>query len=227
MMVGRTASCLTLVAEPRATHICLAAWVGRLVKLTLIKLVTVLLLVSGQARTQDAGGETTGSISPPTSPIQRDSNSVSEVEPKEQSDKGMILVSKRPIEMLARPSSSAVVMYGFPPGRRFRLIGHESGFAQIKDLKSGATGWIDEAALAPAPGSPAVSSPSQPKPVAASRKSAEPSTAPKPKATKKDSQVTAGSEETAEPVQTPKRPGLFGGGGLFGGIFGNGNGNAN
>jgi len=129
--------------------------------------------------------------------------------------------------MLASPSSSAPTLYGFPAGRPFRVIGHNGGFAQIKDLRSGATGWIDEAALAPAPGSPAVSAPSQPKPVAASRKSAEPSTAPKPKATKKDSQVTAGSEETAEPVQTPKRPGLFGGGGLFGGIFGSGNGNAN
>jgi hypothetical protein len=164
MMVGRTTSCLTLVAEPRATHIRLAAWVGRLVKLTLIMLVTVLLLVSGQARAQDAGGETTGSVSLPTSSIQEDGNSVSQAEPKEQSDTGMILVSKRPIEMLARPSSSAVVMYGFPAGRRFRLIGHESGFAQIKDLKSGATGWIDEAALGQSPGEPAASVPSQTKP---------------------------------------------------------------
>jgi hypothetical protein len=148
----------------------------------------------------------------------------------ESAGSGPILVSRQPIAMLASPSSSAPTLYGFPAGRPFRVIGHNGGFAQIKDLRSGATGWIDEAALAPAPGSPAVSSPSQPKPVAASRKSAEPSTAPKPKATKKDSQVTAGSEETAEPVQTPKRPGLlglFGGGGLFGGIFGNGNGNAN
>jgi hypothetical protein len=145
----------------------------------------------------------------------------------ESAGSGPILVSRQPIAMLASPSSSAPTLYGFPAGRPFRVIGHNGGFAQIKDLRSGATGWIDEAALAPAPGSPAVSSPSQPKPVAASRKSAEPSTAPKPKATKKDSQVTAGSEETAEPVQTPKRPGLFGGGGLFAGIFGNGNGNAN
>jgi hypothetical protein len=148
----------------------------------------------------------------------------------ESAGSGPILVSRQPIAMLASPSSSAPTLYGFPAGRPFRVIGHNGGFAQIKDLRSGATGWIDEAALAPAPGSPAVSSPSQPKPVAASRKSAEPSTAPKPKATKKDSQVTAGSEETAEPVQTFKRPGLpglFGGGGLFGGIFGNGNGNAN
>src|SRR5215831_5029413 len=119
----------------------------------------------------------------------------------ESAGSGPILVSRQPIAMLASPSSSAPTLYGFPAGRAFRVIGHNGGFAQIKDLRSGATGWIDEAALAPAPGSPAVSAPSQPKPVAASRKSAEPSTAPKPKASR-DSQVTAGSEETAEPVQT-------------------------
>jgi hypothetical protein len=147
----------------------------------------------------------------------------------ESAGSGPILVSRQPIAMLASPSSSAPTLYGFPAGRPFRVIGHNGGFAQIKDLRSGATGWINEAALAPAPGSPAVSSPSQPKPVAAGRKSAEPSTASatKPKAPKKDSQVTAGSEETTDPVQTPRRPGLFGGGGLFGGIFGGGNGNAN
>jgi hypothetical protein len=116
-------------------------------------------------------------------------------------------------------------MYGFPAGRPFRVIGRDGGFAQIQDLKSGASGWIDEAALAPPPRAPAVSTPSQPKPAAVSRKSAKPSTDPKPKATKKDSQVTADSEAATEPdpVQTHRRPGLFGRGGLFGGIFGNGN----
>jgi hypothetical protein len=141
---------------------------------------------------------------------------------------GPILVSRQPIAMLASPSSSAPTLYGFPPGRPFRVISHQGSFAQIKDLRSGATGWINEAALAPAPGFSSSSQPSQSKPVAASRKSAEPSigSAPKPKATKKDSQVTAGSEETTEPVAT-QRPGLFGRGGLFGGIFGGGNSNAN
>jgi hypothetical protein len=140
---------------------------------------------------------------------------------------GTILVSRQPIAMLASPSSSAPTLYGFPAGRPFRVIGHSGGFAQIKDLRSGASGWIDEAALAPPPGSPAVSAPSQPRPVAASRKPAGPSAVPSSKATKKDStkndsQVTAGSEEATDPVP-PKRPGLFGQGGLFGGIFGNGN----
>src|SRR5262249_46603981 len=43
----------------------------------------------------------------------------------------------------------------------------------------------------------------------------------KPKATKNDSTATAESEAATQPVR--KRPGLFSGGGLFGGIFGNGN----
>jgi hypothetical protein len=112
-------------------------------------------------------------------------------------------------------------MYGFPAGRPFRVIGRDGGFAHIQDLKSSASGWIDEAALAPPPRMPAVSAPSQPKPVAAGRKPANGSADQKPKATNNDSQVTSESETATQPDR--KRPGLFGRGGLFGGIFGNGN----
>jgi hypothetical protein len=150
---------------------------------------------------------------------------VEHAEQPESPGSEMILVSRQPIAMLASPSSSASTTYGFPAGRPFRLIGRDGGFAQIQDLKSGASGWIDEAALAPPPRVPAVSAPFRPKPVALSGKSANPSANPKPKATKKDIQITADSEAATEPdpVQAHKRPGLFGQGGLFGGIFGNGN----
>lgn len=147
---------------------------------------------------------------------------------------GMTLVSRQPVQVRAGPSSSAPTTFGFPAGRPFRVIGHEGGFVQIQDVKSGATGWIDEAALAPPPRMPIVSAPprgtalsapapSRPKPVAVGRKPATPSTDPKQKATKKDSQVNADSEPATEPdpVQTDKRPGLLGG--VFKGIFGNGN----
>jgi hypothetical protein len=128
----------------------------------------------------------------------------------------MILVSKRPIELLASPSSSAVVMYGFPAARRFRLIGHESGFAQIQDLKSGATGWIDEVALGQSPGESAgpvssqpkpalrtkkgvtASPPSRPKPVSHTNKNTTASHKPKPKAT----------SQTSTP-EHPKRRSIF------------------
>jgi hypothetical protein len=140
---------------------------------------------------------------------------------------GTILVSRQPVAMLASPSSSAPTLYGFPAGRPFRVIGHNGGFAQIKDLRSGATGWINEAALVPPPASPAVSAPSQSRPVAASGRPAAPSAAPASKPTKKDTQVTASPGDSSDAVEAPKRPGLFGRGGLFGGIFGGGNGNAN
>jgi hypothetical protein len=139
---------------------------------------------------------------------------------------GTILVSRQPIAMLASPSASAPMLYGFPAGRPFRVIGHSGSFAQIKDLRSGASGWIDEAALAPPPSSPGVSAPSQSRPVTASGRPAGPSAVPTSKATKKDSQITVGSEDATDQV-TPTRPGLFGRGGLFGGIFGGGNGNDN
>ena len=134
---------------------------------------------------------------------------------------GMILVSRQPIEVLASPSSSAPALYGFPAGRPFRVIGRDGGFAHIQDLKSSASGWIDEAALTPPPSAPAVSAPSQPKPSAVSRKPANPSADPKPKATKNDSGVTADSEAATQPDR--RRPGLFGRGGVFGGIFRNSN----
>ena len=60
-------------------------------------------------------------------------------------------------------------------------------------------------ALAPPPRVPAVSAPSQPKPVAVGRKSADP----KSKATKKDSQVTADFEAATELDPVQKRPGLI------------------
>jgi hypothetical protein len=130
---------------------------------------------------------------------------------------GMILVSRQPIGVLASPSSSAPVLYGFPAGRPFRVIGRSAGFAHIQDLKSSASGWIDEAALAPS--APVGSAPSQPKPYSVSRIPPNPWAGPTPKVTKSDSAVTADSRAAT----SRKRPGLFGRGGLFGGIFSNGN----
>jgi hypothetical protein len=119
-------------------------------------------------------------------------------------------------------------MYGFPAGRPFRVIGREGGFVQIKDLKSSASGWIDEAALAaPPPSAPTVAAPSQSKPGADNRKPATASADPKPKAAKKGAPSVADSEPAAEPdpVQARRPPVLFGRGGFFGGIFGGGNAN--
>ena len=148
-------------------------------------------------------------------------DAVEHTEQPEPRDSGMILVSRQPVSVLASPSASAPTMYGFPAGRPFRVIGRDGGFAHIQDLKSSASGWIEEAALAPPPSAPAVSAPSQPKPSAVSRKPSNPSAGPKPKATKNDSGVTADSEAATQPDR--RRPGLFGRGGVFGGIFRNSN----
>ena len=133
----------------------------------------------------------------------------------------MILVARQPVEVLASPSSSAPALYGFPAGRPFRVIGREGGFAHIQDLRSSASGWIDESALAQPPRAPAASTPSQPQPFSAGRNPTRPSAGPKPNTAQKDSAVTADSEVETQPDRG--RSGLFGRKGLFGGIFGNGN----
>jgi hypothetical protein len=128
---------------------------------------------------------------------------------------GMILVSRQPVAVLASPSASAPAMYGFPAGRQFRVIGRDGGFAHIQDLKSSASGWIEEAALAPPPRVPPL------QPSAVSRNPANPTADLKPNATKNDHTGTANPEGTTQPDRRP--PGLFGRGGVFGGIFGNRN----
>jgi hypothetical protein len=152
---------------------------------------------------------------------QQADEAVEHAEQLEPSDSGMILVSRQPVAVLASPSPSAPTMYGFPAGRPFRVIGHDGSFAHIQDLKSSASGWIDEAALAPPPRAPAASIPSQTKPFAVTRNPTNPSAGLKPKATENDSTGTADSEAATQPDRRP--PGLFGRGGLFGGIFGKGN----
>jgi hypothetical protein len=165
-----------------------------------------------------------------TEPAEPLGEAVGQADEAEHPDAGMILIARQPVAMLASPSADAKAMYGFPAGRPFRVIGREGNFTKIKDMRSGATGWIDTAALAPPPPrAPSVSAPSQTRPVGRTTATpGSPSAEPKPKATAKKSggQVTAGSEPAAAPsqAQNPNRPGaLFGRGGFFGGIFGGGN----
>jgi hypothetical protein len=194
--------------------------------------VTVAVPSPPPAATAAPAEETTGAL-PATQPVPQGvpAPPVEQAAPaKPIEGAGKILISKRPIEMLAAPSSSASAMYGFPAGRPFRLIDREAGFARIQDLKSGASGWIEEAALEPAK-VPKASSP--PKPASAARKpshtrAATPKAAPpkpkataaKPSATKNDGQATA-EAETAEPdpAQTRRRGGLFSGKGPIAGIL--------
>jgi hypothetical protein len=164
-------------------------------KIAAAVLVTALLAVPVQAMAQEAG-ETTGALpeETSTSPIQRDDAVVNQTEPAQPTDSGTILVAKHSVEVRAGPSSSASILYGFPAGRSFRLIGREAGFAQIEDLNSRATGWINESALAL----------SSPRPQAPSLPSGSGS---------------ASSNQSVATTSTPSKPGQSGGG-----IFGNGGG---
>jgi len=139
-----------------------------------------------QSTAQEAGGERTGALPPGPS---------KSAEAPDATNSDTILVSKRAVEVLAGPSPSASILYGFPPGRPFRLIGREGGFAKIQDLKSSATGWIDETALAAAPSVPA--------PVASE---------------------TPVEQKAAPLNQTAEHRGIFGGqgglSGFLGGVFG-------
>ena len=122
-------------------------------KVTAIAIATLALFgMSVQATSQEAGGKPTEAPTPETS------TSAEQTDPTTNSD--TLLVSKHAIGLLASPSSSASVMYGFPAGRPFRLIGREGSFAKIQDVKSGATGWIDESTLTVAPSVTAAPGPS-------------------------------------------------------------------
>jgi hypothetical protein len=126
-----------------------------------------LLLVSGQAVAQEPIREKTESVPEQKASSPTSSDATVQAAATGPTTSGMILVSKRPVELLASPSSSASGIYGFPAGRRFRVIGQEAGFAHLQDVKSGATGWIDETALWQSPSVPTVSV--EPKPKATPR----------------------------------------------------------
>ena len=151
---------------------------------------------------QDAATAPTENVEPTGEAVEAPEQADEAVEHAEQPEpmgSGMILVSRQPVAVLASPSASAPTMYGFPAGRPFRVIGHDGGFAHIQDLKSSASGWIDEAALAPPPRVPTASAPSQTEPFAVSRNPTNPSADLKPKATKNDNTGTANSEAATQP----------------------------
>lgn len=121
---------------------------------------------------------------------------------------GKIVVSKRPVEVLASPSASASAMFGFPAGRPFRVLGGDGNYVKIQDLKSGASGWIEEAALAPAP---------PPVPAASTRRGG---TSPKPSGSPTRRRAASPDTSTAAAEPKPKRQRAKPFGGLFGGLFG-------
>jgi len=189
--------------------------IGILIAVGLILVAGIFWVIDRDKAPSDKPVSTTVAVAP-AAPEAKTTSALSP--PKGQADdqlskapwSGKIMVAKRPVKVLAAPSPSASAMYGFPAGRPFRAIGREKGFVRIQDVKSGASGWIEEAALAPAPEKPPAAKPAT-------------SATTKPASKNKKKQATAETlaPADAEPEPTPqRRRGLFGGGGLFGGLFG-------
>ncbi len=155
-----------------------------------------------------------------------ENNAVGQSEQTDLPGAGMILVARKPVQVLASPSASAPAMYGFPAGRPFRVIGREGGFVQIKDLRSSASGWIEETALAAPPsrtgGRRAVSNDTGCGQPEACNRVGRPQTESGQEGCTGCCRLRAAPPSLIPPNRA-RRPGLFGRGGLFGGIFGNGN----
>lgn len=158
-------------------------------------------------------GETVAVAPPETTSATDQSKPEITGEPLDETLAGKVLVSNRPVQVLSAPSESASAMFGFPAGRPFRALSKQDGFVRIQDVRSGASGWIEEAALAPAPTRPVEVAPS-PAPTRSATSGGQPSK-------KRSTSETAAAEP--EPAPQPKRGGgLFGGGGILGGLFGGG-----
>jgi hypothetical protein len=71
-----------------------------------------------------------------------------DAKPNSFGDAASIAVASRPTLVRSGPSETAAMLYGFPAGREVRVMGTEAGFAQIKDVESGAQGWVEKSALA-------------------------------------------------------------------------------
>lgn len=159
-------------------------------------------------------GAQTMAVAPPDPSTEAEQPAKPEItgEPLDEALAGKVLVSKRPVQVLAEPSASASAMFGFPAGRPFRAISKQDGFIRIQDVRSGASGWIEEAALAPAPTKPVAATPSS------GSRSASSGSRPSKKRSGSPAETATAEPEPAAPA--PKRRGLFGGGGLLGGLFG-------
>lgn len=130
---------------------------------------------------------------------------------------GKVLVSKRPVQVLAEPVSGSSALYSLPTGRPFRAVAQQGAYLRIQDVNSGTGGWIEKAALAPAPAQRRAVSP---RPAAAPPAAAPVTRAAAPKNQRPT--TTPSSSTASAPKQQPKRSGgLFSGNGPLKGLFGN------
>ena len=135
---------------------------------------------------------------------------------------GKVLVSQRPVQVLSSPNPSASALYSLPMGRPFRAVATQGNYLRIRDLNSGAGGWIEQAALAPAPAQKRASEPTGAEPTGAAPSGSTASTSRRTTAAtppKRRSSAVTSSPTKQQPK--PRSGGLFGGNGPFKGLFGN------
>ena len=138
---------------------------------------------------------------------------------------GKVLISQQPVQVLSSPNPSASSLYSLPTGRPFRAVAKEGNYLRIQDLNSGAGGWSEHAALAPAPAQKRAEEPARAAPSGSSASPTQRSTASPSRRTTASSPPRQRSSVTSSPTrqQQPKRRsgGLFQGNGPFRGLFGN------
>jgi hypothetical protein len=144
---------------------------------------------------------------PRVPPIDLASTAKDDAKPATLGEAAAIQVAARPSPVRAGPSETAPMLYGFPAGRQLRVINCDGDFAQVKDVESGAQGWIKESALATSMLTASIS----------------PQAAPKSKPAKSTWQASAeiDTPDPVEPIpQTRERGGVLGGGRGGGGLAG-------
>ncbi len=200
---------------------------GILLAIGLVLVAGVFALIDTEDTTTKDKVGTTVAVAPPTetdtSATQNSKRVMGIPLPPDSPLAGKVLVSKQPVQVLSEPNPAASPLYSLPMGRPFRAVAKQGNYLRIQDVNSGAGGWIEEAALAPAPAQKRAveATPASPAPVASP--SAAPShTAPKPPVSSSSptSRTTA-----AAPKETRKRAernsgGIFSGNGPLKGLFG-------
>ncbi len=128
---------------------------GILLAIGLVLVAGVFALIDTEDTTTKDKVGTTVAVAPPTetdTSANQNSKPVMGVPlPPDSPLAGKVLVSKQPVQVLSEPNPAASPLYSLPMGRPFRAVAKQGNYLRIQDVNSGAGGWIEEAALAPAP----------------------------------------------------------------------------
>jgi len=199
---------------------------GILLAIGLVLVAGVFALIDTEDTTTKEKVGTTVAVAPPAetdTSANQDSKRVMGVPlPPDSPLAGRVLVSKQPVQVLSEPNPAASPLYSLPMGRPFRAVAKQGNYLRIQDVNSGAGGWIEEAALAPAPAQNRAveATPGSPAPAAAPS-AASNRTAPRPPVSSSTSRTTAAApKETRKRSERGNSGGIFDGNGPLKGLFG-------